>query len=536
MSLLDEPGDLARTPLAAVLLEALGVGATGVLEVAHGGGTSRLWFREGRPVGAQVFTGFRPLGMMLLQAGRIDIEALSTSLVRMAETRRPQGEILVEMGAASAADVAAALAEQQAGYYGMLAGLDDGPFAFDRTTPVPEWTRESRLSPLATVADALERPRAAPLVASALQRVATTGARLARDPAEAAGPAPWSDAERALVARLERGATLDEFFLSSPVAPERARAILAALLLTGAAVPAVGAPEEPPGPAAPPPSRSDPVEARARRQRLVQQGLRNMGIGPFAARGAAEPPPPPEPEAGVAPVAGSTHGAAAGDAERQLREDLLAMGPRARAPDLFARLGIPETAGREEVKRAFLAIARQFHPDRFASPAFADLQDTVRDFFAAVNEAYEVLGDDRTRAAYVAERRGKAAAQAEAARLAHLKAEACLRTRDFARARAFLESAVRAEPRAEYQASLAFAWLADPAQRDPARARRLLAEATKDPRCDRAHYVAGLLARDEGDDAAAERCFRAAVKANPRNADAVRELRHVEARRGPRRG
>ena len=88
MSLLSLPGDLSETPLAAVLIEALNVRASGVLEVAHGGGTSRLWFKEGRPVGAQVFTGFRPLGMMLLQAGLIDIDALSRSLSMMAETRR----------------------------------------------------------------------------------------------------------------------------------------------------------------------------------------------------------------------------------------------------------------------------------------------------------------------------------------------------------------------------------------------------------------------------------------------------------------
>ena len=99
MSLLQTPGDLAQTPLAAVLIEALNLRATGVLAVAHGGGTSRLWFRDGRPVGAQVFAGFRPLGMILLQAGKIDIDALSVSLSLMAKTRRPQGELLVEMGA-----------------------------------------------------------------------------------------------------------------------------------------------------------------------------------------------------------------------------------------------------------------------------------------------------------------------------------------------------------------------------------------------------------------------------------------------------
>src|SRR5512145_1535732 len=164
MSLLDAPGDLATTPLAAVLLEALNARATGVLEVAHGGGTSRLWFRDGRPVGAQVFAGFKPLGMMLLQAGLIDIDALSRSLALMAESRRPQGVILIEMGAVSAADVGRMLEEQQAGYFALIAALDEGPFVFDETAQVPEWTRTSRLSALRTIVDALERPQALALV------------------------------------------------------------------------------------------------------------------------------------------------------------------------------------------------------------------------------------------------------------------------------------------------------------------------------------------------------------------------------------
>src|SRR4051812_19747376 len=105
MSFLEEPGNLAQTPLAAILIEALNLRASGVLEVAQDGGTSRIWFRDGRRVGAQVFAGFKPLGMLLLQAGLIDIDALSRSLAKMAESRRPQGEILVEMGAVSADDV-----------------------------------------------------------------------------------------------------------------------------------------------------------------------------------------------------------------------------------------------------------------------------------------------------------------------------------------------------------------------------------------------------------------------------------------------
>ncbi len=551
MSFLHEPGDLSETPLAAILLEALSLRASGVLEVAHGGGTSRLWFRDGRPVGAQVVSGFRPLGLALVQAGLIDVEALSRSLAMMAETRRPQGEILIEMGVVSAEDVGRALAEQQAEYFGIIASLDTGRFAFDAAAAVPEWTRGSRLSPVRTIVDALERPQARALVASALEPSAAGEVRLSSGYAETADAFHWTDDEGALVARLASPASMDALLATSRVGAERARAIVAALLLLGLAVPAAGSPrptgdtvsglgpearaEVDAAAAVPPRREAAPAEARARRQRLLQQAMRNMGVGPFAARAAAAPSPPPARGAAPPPAPAAGAPPPPDGPEAELRAALLAVAPRARERDLFARLGLPETAGREEAKRAFLDLARRFHPDRFASPAFADVQDVVKDFFAAMNEAYEVLSDDRKRHEYLDRRKGAGQANAESARVDFQKAEACLRTRDFARARGFLEAAVRADPRAEYQAALAFACVADPQRKDRERAKALLAEATKDPSCDRAHYVAGLLARDEGDEGAAERSFRAAVKANPRHSDAVRELRLLEARRAEKR-
>ena len=532
MSLLEAPGDLSETPLAAVLLEALNVRATGVLEVAHGGGTSRLWFREGRPVGAQVFVGFRPLGRLLLQSGLIDVDALSRSLQRMAETRRPQGELLVEMGCVSREDVDRVLAEQQAGYFGLIAALDAGAFAFEGSAPVPDWTRGSQLSPLRTIVDALEQPQAAALVVSALQPIATGGVRLAPGYADESDGFRWTPVERTLVARLGRAISLEAFFAPSDVAPERARAILAALLLLGLAAPAAApvvsgeTPLVAREPAAPG-RRGDPSEARARRQRLLQQAIRNMGVGPFAARAPRAPAAPPV----AAPAAPGSARPAPASPEAALREALLAVAPRMKERDLFARLGVPRGAGPEEVKSAFLKLARQFHPDRFAAPALADLQDQVRDFFAAINEAYDVLSDDRRRAEYVGSQAAGGAGAQEAARLDFQKGEACLRTRDLPRARGFFEAAARADPRPEHQAALAQALVLDPSRRARDRARELLTNAMKDRTCDRAFFVAGLLARDEKDDAGAERLFRAAVQANPKNADAIRELRAAEARR-----
>lgn len=564
MSFLHEPGDLARTPLAAILLEALNLRATGVLTVQHGGGSSRLFILDGKPVGAQVVTGLRPLGHMLLQAGAIDIDTLSRSLALMAETRRPQGEILIELGAVSREQVDRALDEQQAGYFNLIAALEQGSYAFDSATPVPAWAGQSHLSPLRTIVDALERPQAGALVISALQPVSAGAVRLASGYQSVASAFRWTAQEQVLVGRLQSPATLEAFFAPSDVSPERARAMVAGLLLLGLAVSAGDAPqptgdtsagleladlETPPrpdvgvappagpstapAPAAGPPSparRSDPAEARARRQRLLQQAMRNMGIGPFAGPGRPTPPPTAA-QAVQAPGAASRPTPVPASAEATLRAALLAAAPRAREKDLFARLGLASGAGRDEVKQAFLSLARQFHPDRFASPALADLADTVKEFFTAVNEAYETLSDEKKRNAYLVRRSAPGSSGSEAARLDFLKGEACLRTRDWPKARGFLEAAVRADPQPEHQAALAMAIVCDPASRDRDRARALAEEALRNPSCDRAAYVAGILARDDRDESRAMKLFRAAIAANPRNADAVRELRMIEHKR-----
>jgi curved DNA-binding protein CbpA len=582
MGLLDQPGDLSRTPLAALLLELLNVRADGVLEVMHGGGTSRLWFRVGQPVGAQVATGLRPLGLLLLQAGKIDVDALSRSLSELATTRRPQGELLVEMGAVSRQDVEDALSEQQTGYVTAIATLGEGAFSFDAGQPVPKWTRGIRISPLRTIVDALEQPQAGELVTSALRPVALGGVRLASGYSEVAAGFGWDRAERQLVARLEHPVSLEFFFgAEEGVVPERARAILAGLLLLGLAVPSAESPRPtgntspgftlegvaaasqfidelapeaalagstpPPSqpPAAPTPARSgsappvtpsvplkrsDPAEARARRQRLLAKAMQNMGVGPFNRPPVAAAPTPVPGSTSRPPVS-----TAIDPADAALRRALREIAPRASEASFFARLGIPPTAGRDEVKAAFLALARQFHPDLFAGPAMADLQDTVRGFFAAVNEAYQVLSDDKRRAEHLAALKGGGTTnpqRAEAARIDFQKGEACMRTRDFARARGFLESATRADPRAEYQAALALSLVVDAAGKDLARARSVIDAALATPGNDRVHFAAGVVAREEGNTGEAERQFRAAVAANPRNADALRELRVLEGRRG----
>src|SRR5512137_548689 len=171
MSFLREPGDLAQTPLAAILLEAWNLRLAGELTVHQAGGDSRLFFRDGVPVGAQTFAGFHPLGQILLGQGAIDIETLGRSLAEMARTGRRQGEVLVEMGAVRQDVVDRALEAQQAGYVSLIAGLSEGEFRFDAEVAAPEWAGKVLVAPLRAVVDALASPQAASLVVSALAQV-----------------------------------------------------------------------------------------------------------------------------------------------------------------------------------------------------------------------------------------------------------------------------------------------------------------------------------------------------------------------------
>lgn len=58
--------------------------------------------------------------------------------------------------------------------------------------------------------------------------------------------------------------------------------------------------------------------------------------------------------------------------------------------DYYAILGVPKTASADEIKKAFRRLAHEHHPDKGGN----------EQRFKDVNEAYQVLGDEKKRAAY----------------------------------------------------------------------------------------------------------------------------------------
>ncbi len=62
--------------------------------------------------------------------------------------------------------------------------------------------------------------------------------------------------------------------------------------------------------------------------------------------------------------------------------------------DYYAVLGVPKNASAAEIKKAYRKLAQQHHPD--ANPGNAEAEER----FKEISAAYDVLGDEETRASY----------------------------------------------------------------------------------------------------------------------------------------
>ncbi|MCA1829634.1 MAG: DnaJ domain-containing protein [Myxococcales bacterium] len=282
------------------------------------------------------------------------------------------------------------------------------------------------------------------------------------------------------------------------------------------------------------PSGGEDPRNRDLRKKLMARGMRNLGNLPAQAT---------EPEGAVVAPA-SRPGRLQLDESKLSDEDLRFVDEvRSRAKlaqrqNAYARLGVSPQAPADQIKAAYLALAKRFHPDAASKPGLTALTPELQSLFGSLKEAYESISTADLRAKYDAQNKNagntKSGNRKEESILAMKMGDVLLKKRDFEGALTKLRRAVDLDASGDALAALAWALVADPkataATKEEAASlinRALRAQGATA----RTYYVAGVLWRTKDPDSAVD-AFRKALEIDPNHSDAALELRLIEQRRG----
>lgn len=207
---------------------------------------------------------------------------------------------------------------------------------------------------------------------------------------------------------------------------------------------------------------------------------------------------------------------AATEAGKDTSEELAELFERAEGASHYETLGLGRLAKPDEIKRAYYALAKRFHPDRWRNSEEAERQ-RVEVAFAKIAQAYETLKDSSQRASYDLKLSTmRAPSGADSAASAGKDQPAAARAADAAPATNQPANAVVPPTRAE---ELFQAGLAALGQNNFAAATKALGEAVLlAPQQSRYRALFGrLLARDKATRRQAESEFQAAIALDTKN-------------------
>ena len=266
---------------------------------------------------------------------------------------------------------------------------------------------------------------------------------------------------------------------------------------------------------------------------------------------AIPPPPGSSPSGATGSASSGSIPAATGSSPRltaeqnALKMKIIERAEQITGQNYFQMLGLEQDAPHEQVQKSFFNLAKVWHPDRLPG-ALADVKDACSKVFSHLTEAHATLSDPKKRQEYMTLLKEGGATPDDQAKIQTIleaatefqKAEILLkRNPNDAQAYDLVKRAVALDPeQVDYMALLT--WLDAQLPQWQSREKTLEKIALldkcvqKNPNCERAIFFRGMLYKriDEAKKALAD--FKKASEMNPRNLDAVREVRLHNMRGG----
>ena len=542
-------GAFARTPFAHLLVYALDKALDGTFDfTAPDGATATLTVSRGRPVKLRLDATPLNLGQVLVELGYLTAEQRDGSLGEFAAAKILHGQLLLASGLIDEVQLQEALRVQLLRKLGVLFEWPpESTFAFYAGLDgLDDWGGDSRpVDPAPAIWSGIRE--AAPLDAanSVLERLKGSRIRLAKG--ALLDRFEFRAEERRWLGLLRiRPLTVDELVAGAEGLGERAARLLTyCLLITKQVEPAPAAGEE----ENPPPSSSGsrkvepdsssrlvPAAAASSSTPLGRVALKKPDLSKSypvieehlirsAVDRRASPPPgtiPPQ--------------------DDPRKKEIVARASGIDKEDYFQMLGLTQQATPEEVKAAYFALARIWHPDKLPAH-LADVKDSCSRVFARMSEAHQTLSDPKLRARYIQVMKEGGATPEEQEVVANVveatvnfqKAEICIKRNDLAQAETLARKAHVADPQqAEYLALLTWIESMKPGSQGLEDTLEKIEQMSKaiglNPKCERAYFYRAMLHKRLGNESKSYKDFQKSLELNPRNVDSAREIRLQEMR------
>jgi curved DNA-binding protein CbpA len=204
--------------------------------------------------------------------------------------------------------------------------------------------------------------------------------------------------------------------------------------------------------------------------------------------------------------------------------------------DHYEVLGVARNASGAQVKAAYFALAKAWHPDSAAQDDPPEAKKLRADLFARISEAWSVLGDEARRKQYFEDLQTGAMTPVDVGAILEAenvfqKATVLVKTRQYQAALAELEKAVQLnEDEPEFlvwRAWVQFLLAADRKRQFAIASEEIEGALKKLPRCLPAYLFLGQMAKINGELSLAERHLKRGLQVDPQDPDLVRELKYL---------
>ncbi|MFZ5438692.1 MAG: DnaJ domain-containing protein, partial [Myxococcota bacterium] len=562
-------------PFAQLLADAYRTRFQGAVRLRRGSVKKIVYFREGTPEYVKSNLLVECLGRVLVKEKMISEAECEESLRRMKSSKRMQGTVLIEMGCISPHNLQHALVLQlQHKIYDAFA-WDDGEYQFIPHAPLPAEPLSIGMTCAQLIFEGVKRTYDEKRLAHAFHGFEHHFVHPADEPLLALQDVGLGAEEQELLELADGHKTLatlraleilpafetDRFFFAMKCAhmvsfkttqsqgkPRVSYAEIAASVKAEKPpplpppLPSLPPPAPPPLPAnkrPPPPPTEPPLELPWNDAQLAQPMARVEAPPPPA------PPPPAPPKRAPEPVVAKSAGSLLPELsevvslprvsgqESVQREKLAGKFAAMRKLDYFEILGVKRTATREDIKRAYFALAKEFHPDKHFSSASAETRALAQQIYDLISTAHDTLTTPDDRKRYEAELEAGEARPDDAdvgkilaAEGRFQRGEELMRQRQYAEAHRLFREAIGLYPdEGEFHAWEGWAlFQADPSKAEDAM-RAIEHAVSLNPKLDKSYLFLGYIYKASGRPDRAERQFEKAIQANPDCTEALRELR-----------